>query len=1171
MDHLFSNLFGSRAQSSSASSHSASGAGAGGRNALPASSTVLSRLGLPGRHPSPTVTAYDPAQSFVAVGLSDGSILLIGSPPNFEALLPSPTDATRASAVKFIRFKVGDRYLVSINNHDEIVVWNLATGSIQFPPTPVGVPVTSLCVPSGSSGWFYVGLATGQVLVYDALRGMKSTYHVPCLLDQLAPVESYTEVGSETKISDESPGRVVALEACPADANILMIGHASGFIFLWDIKAKACLKRFMLPSRKTADGGASLMPLISACWKPDGSQFVTSHESLIAFWNVKESGLMEGLKSLAKVTDNKDVVKKPIHLRTLEGPVEDGSVTERHPVFKVSWISSNSAQDQPSTALLVSGGTRSAELEGITLFEINGNTKELKGLKPSGFLAIDSKILNFIPMELLETGTETTFGILALTSSNDVRAFKFQTSGFAPAALSPSVEMLSSADILGFTMVVAGPSFLDRLRRELDSRITPLPLKGGAADFLYSVGSRNARPNANDLLLTAHSDSTVKIWQTDDSPLGAQFQPTLLSTLNLKGHINLTKGTPNAPCSTLVNIDPREGVLIVASGTVVLIFKHEAKAEHSRSSSAASRPATAEAKEYTADDVERLMQELDDTIDGVLDELKETRGGEGDTLKTETATIADHPMESETEPVNSDAVDPAPPPPPPPKTDELSKEKIVAKSAPGPQLPPRAMPGPPLPPRDKSSSASREALHGTSGGIEGSSDMVSNPTVVVDRLGRRVLPAIKGWVPYISAIYMNNVASVSFAGWLNVLAVTTTDGTLTIVDASTGKAIFTDIFKDTTEGLPIEIVLLHFAETYFDKEPHTRPVLFVGTADGALFAYGFTEWHLDQPRQILRRISLIKPSTAFLDDPSLFTSYNRPLSLAILNENGVSVTQQSTRAGENYLVFAGSRSATVLLLEPMKPPQLVAERSFVAAVQGPLGNYIVSRRPTPGLNIIQAGIAVLKTGPVILTVTRDGTMTGYSLPSLDVAFETVHAEVGGKNVVDAKGIPVPKHGGPLAGTIGWGLGPLRVKVLEDGRVCCWTGEKELKVLSGICDEGRFKGKDPKLYDNGRQSMWARSTGRLPALSATHTKEADELFEGRRHKEDLAEAPIPSTGAPSHNANHPMAEAKQKIGERGEKLEELEGKFANLADSSKNMVDMLKEYNARQEKKKWWEL
>ncbi|KAJ3116269.1 hypothetical protein HDU96_010043 [Phlyctochytrium bullatum] len=430
---------------------------------------------------------------------------------------------------------------------------------------------------------------------------------------------------------------------------------------------------------------------------------------------------------------------------------------------------------------------------------------------------------------------------------------------------------------------------------------------------------------------------------------------------------------------------------------MLLVFKHYG----TLSSDKDGKNEGLEKTEYTDADVEKLMKELDDTIDGVLDEMKELKETDDAATKEEEKPVPPVPEKdpgegNEDQAVKEDSEEKRVEPQPgllsvQPSTTEsgtaetklgtptLSPAKPEPGSIPAPALPPRLAPGPPLPPRTHSRTSSLASNPPTSNTLakEIHGDMVSNLDVVVDRIYRRNPQAIKGWSPYLSAVYMNTVGVVAFAGWLNI-----------------------------------------------------------------------------------------------------------PLSVEILNENGIVVSQQTTKQTENYIVFVGSRSATVLLLLPQKPPQLVAERSFVGAVQGPLGNYIISRKPqTPGSYIIQAGVAVLRSGPVVLTVTRDGTMNGYGLPSLEHLFESPHPEHAGE-----------KHNGtsrstPLSTIGGWGLGPLRVKVLQDGRVCCWTGEKEIK----------------------------------------------------------------------------------KMNERGERLQQLEGKFSALSDSSKSMVDALKEYNARQEQKKWWQL
>ncbi|KAI8846138.1 hypothetical protein BC829DRAFT_271155 [Chytridium lagenaria] len=120
----------------------------------------------------------------------------------------------------------------------------------------------------------------------------------PCLLDTAPnakvdpsaitnPDATTDKVG--VTITDDSSGGVVALETCPADPNVLLIGYNSGHIFLWDIKSKSFFKRFLLPSQKPSENGLPV-PLISVCWKPDGSQFVSSHNNFLAFWNMKEGG-----------------------------------------------------------------------------------------------------------------------------------------------------------------------------------------------------------------------------------------------------------------------------------------------------------------------------------------------------------------------------------------------------------------------------------------------------------------------------------------------------------------------------------------------------------------------------------------------------------------------------------------------------------------------------------------------------------------------------------------------------------------------------------------------------------------------------------------------------------------------------------------------------------------
>lgn len=57
-------------------------------------------------------------------------------------------------------------------------------------------------------------------------------------------------------------------------------------------------------------------------------------------------------------------------------------------------------------------------------------------------------------------------------------------------------------------------------------------------------------------------------------------------------------------------------------------------------------------------------------------------------------------------------------------------------------------------------------------------------------------------------------------------------------------------------------------------------------------------------------------------------------------------------------------------------------------------------------------------------------------------------------------------------------------------------------------------------------------------------------------------PSPSKGV--------FAELGDKVNERGEKLDQLDKKFEDMSAASGDFLKAVKEYNERQERKKWWE-
>ncbi|KAJ3191666.1 hypothetical protein HK101_007513 [Irineochytrium annulatum] len=672
------------------------------------------------------------------------------------------------------------------------------------------------------------------------------------------------------------------------------------------------------------------------------------------------------------------------------------------------------------------------------------------------------------------------------------------------------------------------------------------------------------------ITLTVNNDLRGHLLSDDEffKPLSIHPSLTLLSSPDLVGTAKVVAGkwipivqtSSTSPSSTAITINPTTGTLVVSSGAIVLVLKHKL-------STAPVNATPAPAAALNDDDMEKIMAELDASIDDVLDELKE------------------HTVTAEGSSNGSNKGLPAVPPRPTAAPELPPRQNPDANAATAAALSDRAA-------DEKSKPAAEDPL-------------VNNQSVAVDRVYLRSHKILKGcWAPYAQNIYMDNISVVTYAEWIPLLAAATFSNTLIVTDVSSGKAIHTEAFQASPHH---EIVLLKFVETFFDKEPTVRPILYVGLADGSIYAYGFTHFTNPHPT-VTRRIQIVKASPAHHDASATpYTLFNRPISLFVLDENGHVVEDQpSARFGPktaaqplhgNFLVITGSRSVVILLLDPNVAPQLVSERSFTASGTGIFGALMPASSSAGTSAIVKAGLAMHTGSPIIVTVSGHGVIRGFSLPGLEpVAARAVERMNAGSD--DETG---------LVNVYGSGVGPRKlvpesIEILIDGRVCISSGTKEIRELAGLCDLSklvmtydmiyskyfRFPPSSTRLYDLGRQNAWARLVRRPGAnTQSDQVRQENELFGGRRH---VPANDIGTAAGPSSNmaAAHPLADARDKLAQRGEKLQELDEKFSNLADSSKSMVsvniinykltcesnpkaDMLKEYNKKQAAKKWWQL
>ncbi|KAJ3022219.1 hypothetical protein HKX48_006741 [Thoreauomyces humboldtii] len=218
-----------------------------------------------GNNSRSTCVAYDSVQCILAVGKDNGTCLVVGK--KWERLV-----AGGGSALRMLRFKEGDKYLFGVTVSNELLVWNLQSGVLQYPPVNMQAVVTSLEAKSRSK-WVFIGFGHGEVRALDIASGTESTYTIP-----ISP-----QVGGIYP--------VMAIHACPQDASLLLLGYTGGLLILWDLKESICRRSFALTDKQVALGSIE-----DCCWHPDGNWILGCSQQLLVIWTTKDGGLLSTLK-----------------------------------------------------------------------------------------------------------------------------------------------------------------------------------------------------------------------------------------------------------------------------------------------------------------------------------------------------------------------------------------------------------------------------------------------------------------------------------------------------------------------------------------------------------------------------------------------------------------------------------------------------------------------------------------------------------------------------------------------------------------------------------------------------------------------------------------------------------------------------------------------------------
>ncbi|TPX57597.1 hypothetical protein PhCBS80983_g03729 [Powellomyces hirtus] len=410
-----------------------------------------------GTHGSSTSVAYDNAQSLLAVGNDEGRIMVIGN--QWESVLSIPESL---AAIRILQFKVGDKFLLALNEENALFAWNLQTSCLHFPPLKVPEAVTSLEAPLGTSG-IYLGLVTGRTIVVDVTSGQVSSYEIPCQIGEHEPQPQ----GAERLIA------VVALQTSPVDENLLLIGYQHGIIVMWDLKERVSRRKFGFSEKPHVTGF-----LESVFWHPDGQSFAGCAAQLTAFWEIKD-GWLDGLK--------KNALNKPLRqLPRSPCPDQNDKIASGMMMFR---------DPKGAICLLIPAD---GEMRVIPF-----DHKLRPGTTPDVIKITENARESLVIRDQF---------LLRITHDGRIAASDM-SSPSSTLYISPSLEIGAGS---GITNVVAADcsEYLGWEMRNLSKNcgLAALPLQGG------TIINKNGKQTW-DVLCTVHDNKTLSFWQLSTPPI----------------------------------------------------------------------------------------------------------------------------------------------------------------------------------------------------------------------------------------------------------------------------------------------------------------------------------------------------------------------------------------------------------------------------------------------------------------------------------------------------------------------------------------------------------------------------------------------------------------------------------------------------------------------------
>ena len=396
-----------------------------------------------------------------------------------------------------------------LDSRNDLTIFDMETprapGVAYSPPGVVTAIETDPCL-----DWCFLGLQSGETVVYDIDRECQAPLRIPNLWRERAPKANRLPV--------------VSLQLHPKDVGRLLIGYSDGAV-IYSIKQEApvLFMEFTLPAGAPgADSELAVIrrdrrpKLVQAVWHPTGTFVACTYEdSVLAIWNQRDGTVVE-----ARTLDDANVHipgSKDVH-SSYAG--EQGSILVRLPIFKLAWCSNSNPDD---TQLLIAGGGDVTNVEkGLMLMDLGPSPNMLTSSQQvvaehfarprhQRMLPITTEfdVVDFcmVPKSVLSYGgTHDAVAVIALLASGEITMLKF-----------PDGAPVSPVGLLPPSLLLSHPN-KDRLNVMALNRTRWLGMEPARNTMPEILVGGIEHPKAlkryenRTLMHSSHPNGTVRIW-----------------------------------------------------------------------------------------------------------------------------------------------------------------------------------------------------------------------------------------------------------------------------------------------------------------------------------------------------------------------------------------------------------------------------------------------------------------------------------------------------------------------------------------------------------------------------------------------------------------------------------------------------------------------------------